>query len=74
MKKYLLHPGYVISKTDGDRHYITSQMLMELYNVPPKECVTWNPYRPYPNQDKLIDLYPMASGKYKDMQKQEEEK
>ena len=72
MKKYLLHPGYVVSKTDGDRHYITSQMLMKLYNVSPKECVIYPPYRPCPYQDKLIDLYPMASGKYKDMQKQEE--
>ena len=52
---------------------------MKLYNVRPEECVVYLPYRPYPNQDKLIDLYPMASGKYvvppiKDMQKQEEEK
>ena len=72
MKKYLLHPRYVVSKSDGDRHYITSQMLMELYNVSPKECVTFLPYRPYPNRHRLIDLYPMASGKYKDMQKQED--
>lgn len=72
MKKYLLHPGYVVSKTDGDIHYITSQMLMELYNVLPKDCVTYIPFRRYPNQDKLIDLYPMGSGEYKDMQKQEE--
>lgn len=60
MKRYLLHPGYVVSRTDGDRHYITSQMLMKLYNVLPKDCVTYIPLRPYPNQDKLIDLYPMA--------------
>ena len=71
MKKYLLHPGYVVSR-DGYRHYITEKMLMKLYNVSPKECVTYLPYRPYPNQDKLIDIYPMANGKYKDMQKQEE--
>lgn len=73
MIKYLLHPGYVISKTDGDRHYITAKMLMKLYNVRPEECVVYFSYQPYPNQDELIDLYPMASGKYKDMQKQEEE-
>ena len=73
MKKYLLHPGYVISRTDGNRHYISERMLMKLYNVSLKECVTYLPYRPYPNQDKLIDLYPMGSGDYKDMQKQEKE-
>ena len=72
MDKYLLHPGYVVS-TDGKRHYITAKMLMKLYNVPPEECVTYLPYRPYPNQDKLIDLYPVSSGEYKDMQKQEKE-
>ncbi|OQC71839.1 MAG: hypothetical protein BWX46_00519 [Candidatus Cloacimonetes bacterium ADurb.Bin003] len=72
-KKYLLYPGYVVSETDGKRHYITAKALMKLYNVPPEECVVWIPYRPYPNQDKLIALHPMANGKYKDMQKQEEE-
>ena len=73
MHKYLLYPGYVVSETDGKRHYITAKALMKLYNVPPEECVVWIPYRPYPNQDKLIALHPMANGKYKDMQKQEEE-
>ena len=73
MDKYLLYPGYVVSETDGKRHYITAKALMKLYNVPPEECVVWIPYRPYPNQDKLIALHPMANGKYKDMQKQEEE-
>jgi hypothetical protein len=73
MKRYMPHPGYVVSKTDGNRHYITSKMLMKLYNVLPEECVIYLPYWPYPNQDKLIALHPMANGKYKDMQKQEEE-
>ena len=73
MDKYLLYPGYVVSETDGKRHYITAKALMKLYNVPPEECVVCIPYRPYPNQDKLIALHPMANGKYKDMQKQEDE-
>ena len=73
MKKYLLHPGYVTSATDGDKHYITASQLMRLYNVREEECVTYLPYRPYPNQEKLIDLYPKYDGKYTDMSKRQEE-
>lgn len=39
MRKYKIHPGFVISKNDGDRHYIQARQLMRLYKVHPKECV-----------------------------------
>lgn len=38
MKKYLLCPGYVTSRTDGDRHYITADQLARLYRVNPSDC------------------------------------
>lgn len=38
MKKYLLCPGYVTSRTDGDQHYITAEQLARLYRVNPSEC------------------------------------
>ena len=38
MKKYLICPGNVISKKDGDEHYISAQQLIQLYGVNPKEC------------------------------------
>ena len=63
-KKYILHPGFIESITDGQKHYITSDNLMRLYGVNPKECVTFIPYRQYPNQDKLIQLHPNIYGDY----------
>lgn len=39
MKKYLVIPGYVTSKTDRNIHYITFHRLVKLYRVDPKECV-----------------------------------
>lgn len=32
--KYAVHPGYVISSSDGDRHFITGQQLISLYGLP----------------------------------------
>lgn len=37
--RYLLCPGTVTSRTDGDRHHITADMLARLYRVPMDECV-----------------------------------
>jgi len=37
--KYAIHPGPVISKTDGDRHFVTADQLIALYQVDPQECV-----------------------------------
>ena len=32
--KYILFPGHVTSKSDGELHYITAQQLTQLYSVP----------------------------------------
>ena len=37
-KKYIVTGGTVISRSDGERHYITAQMLCILYGVHPSEC------------------------------------
>lgn len=37
--KYALHPGMVISKRDGDHHFIDAHQLARLYRVSPRECV-----------------------------------
>ena len=39
MIKYVVHPGTVWSKTDGDVHFIGARRLMQLYGVSPLECV-----------------------------------
>lgn len=38
-EKYLVIPGNVLSKSDGDEHFISAQQLMELYGVNPSECI-----------------------------------
>jgi hypothetical protein len=37
--KFLICPGWVTSKNDGDRHYITAHQLMRLYMVRPEQCL-----------------------------------
>lgn len=37
--KYLVVEGYVDSRNDGDRHFISGRRLIELYNVNPSECL-----------------------------------
>lgn len=38
--RYLLCPGIVRSRTDGDRHFITARQLAFLYGVRMADCVT----------------------------------
>jgi len=75
MKKYALFPGAIIAK-DGDRHFISSQQLAELYKVPMKECAVirlpenpgeaYDTNLPFTDEDleKMIALYPRSDGKY----------
>jgi hypothetical protein len=67
--RYVLHPGYMRSRNDGDLHYITAGQLADLYHVDIREC------RIQEQQDHeilgrredpdLIHLYPNYSGNYK---------
>lgn len=65
MIKYVVLPGDVQSKNDGQIHYIGAGQLMRLYNVDPRECVVhrfgdhW-----FPEYDKLIQLSPRYDGNY----------
>ena len=66
---YAIHPGYVVSANDGDRHYIGADRLMFLYNVNPKDCNTWDITNPHTYRGKkwneYIHLYPDKTGEYK---------
>lgn len=71
-KKVILHPGTVRSQYDGDRHFITARMLMELYHVLPTDIVIiYNGKNGIPDDRKYhenwIDLYPDAGGGYEDI-------
>lgn len=37
--KYAVYPGYVLSKADGQHHFIDATRLMFLYRVKPDECM-----------------------------------
>lgn len=37
--RYLLCPGYVRSRTDGDRHHVGADQLARLYGVRMDECL-----------------------------------
>jgi len=74
MIKYIVWPGYIISKNDGDRHYISAEQLVSLYGVSIRECIVINgPEERYKlrgiNRD-LINLFPRADGKYKPYKKE----
>lgn len=37
-KRYLVIPGTVTSKDDGEHHFVSASELMKLYGVDPAEC------------------------------------
>jgi len=61
--RFVLYPGYVISRVDGDRHFINGSRLAALYGVDVRDCVYGdNPgYRP---REHDIHLYPRSKGDY----------
>lgn len=68
-KKYLVFSGSVVSRYDGDSHWITARKVGELYKLNPEECVFADPKYPeeyigYRNQN-LIELHPRSDGDYK---------
>ena len=66
---YVLFPGEMKSKADGDMHYISAPELARLYGVDYRKCkVVYQDsessvrgYRKCPND---IELYPRYSGDY----------
>jgi hypothetical protein len=75
MLKYVVCPGEVTSKTDGQRHYIGPMQLMKLYRVDPRECEIYEPAPWWPSaiykqeQERhaalrLVRLEPRYDGNY----------
>lgn len=69
LKKYLVIGGNIISKSDGEEHFISASRLCELYRVDPVECYLFseNPHleielRNLPKG--LIVLQPKYNGDY----------
>ena len=65
---YAVHPGTVVSKNDGDMHYITAWKLIRLYGVDPNKCIIWDEKRPETRQGRKYEeythLYPKTNGNY----------
>ncbi|MGR8931942.1 MAG: hypothetical protein ACU836_15015 [Gammaproteobacteria bacterium] len=67
--KYVLCPGFIFSKNDGDRHYISARKLAELYHVSMNECVVKpdmdDPrYKGWRPPEDAIELNPKYNGNY----------
>lgn len=66
--RYLLCPGYVFSKFDGDRHFISAEKLKDLYGVDWPDCDVLKPGINL-NKYKYIYLFPRYDGNYCKMPK-----
>lgn len=65
MIKYLVYPGKVRSKTDGQIHYVGFLQLCDLYRVNPKECADMSQEKNQKlNFSSLKKLMPDYSGDY----------
>ena len=67
MSKYLIKPGWVYSKNDGDKHYITGPCLADLYAVSDYKICNCKMLRQQCRcdpEDNMIHLYPSHNGNY----------
>jgi len=62
MVRYILHPGKVISRTDGDWHFIGFGELVRLYRLDQQKCIDGTTLINTRSDD--VHLYPMESGNY----------
>lgn len=75
-QKYAIHPGWVISIRDGDRHWVGERQLMGLYNLKPRECIVVrgsSDLKGYTGEflNSLKHLYPLSNGNYYDANEKE---
>jgi len=69
-RRIFLHPGYVVSRTDGDLHLVPPGRLAELYGVRLRDCIIVDKHHPqndrgYEKRDGDIHLYPRLDGDYR---------
>lgn len=65
-RRYVLHPGYVTSATDGQDHFIGGPRLAALYGIDirDREKVVFGDVPGYREQPGDLHLYPRFSGDY----------
>lgn len=66
--KYLVFPGTIISKSDGEFHTLSAGNLISLYGVDPRECVVIRDRKDLLgiNRENYIELHPLYKGNYKE--------
>lgn len=74
MKRVFLHPGYILSIKDGDKHYINAVALSLLYEVDINRCIVVREEEISPRDRRYpigmaylegdVHLYPKFDGKY----------
>lgn len=62
--KYCVVGGWLISKTDADRHYVNAKKLCKLYGVNPEECMLYEEAQNMPISTRLPILRPRLDGNY----------
>lgn len=70
-KRYVISPGYVTSRIDGELHYISAAQLCSLYDVSlhDSNVIIYDKHRPsttrgFHDQDNDVWLQPRSDGKY----------
>lgn len=69
-KKYIVFPSHIESINDGDIHFISAHKLMSLYNVNPKECITFGRGMNPDHYDHLIPLITLKDECYLDLKEE----
>lgn len=62
--RYILHPGTVKSKTDGQEHYISAARLARLYGLNLVDCIVHTEPKSYAFNVYDIHLHPRYDGDY----------
>lgn len=62
---YILHPGTVLSRVDGQIHYVTYSQLRELYGLENEKCQRADDRKSYDfTRTDTVHLYPRPDGHY----------
>lgn len=72
-KNIAIHPGYVISPNDGNRHFIGFRQLCALCGIDPSQAVRWDEHNARGRRwEDYHHVYPKDFGDYYDFSKPEE--
>ena len=66
-RKYVLHPGHITNKNDGQSHYVSAARLADLYGVSLRDCISASTPEYMADHREYLSathLYPRYSGNY----------